>query len=114
MPDAAQTRRVVGLKLAVHLGRLPVPYAHFAVPVTTGNIRHLGRKCHLTSVSCHLSEILYLVEIIGNKQNELNLVSPPWVFFSPPLDALLFPGRLRPGKRSASIGRRLYKRENNK
>ena len=25
-----------------------------------------------------------------------------------PMDALLFPGRLRPGKRSASIGRRLY------
>ena len=25
----------------------------------------------------------------------------------PPTDALLFPGRLRPGKRSASIGRRL-------
>ena len=24
------------------------------------------------------------------------------------MDALLFPGRLRPGKRSASIGRRLY------
>ena len=26
----------------------------------------------------------------------------------PPMDALLFPGRLRPGKRSASIGRRIY------
>ena len=26
----------------------------------------------------------------------------------PPMDAVLFPGRLRPGKRSASIGRRLY------
>ena len=25
----------------------------------------------------------------------------------PPMDAILFPGRLRPGKRSASIGRRL-------
>jgi len=24
------------------------------------------------------------------------------------MDAILFPGRLRPGKRSASIGRRLY------
>ena len=26
----------------------------------------------------------------------------------PPMDALIFPGRLRPGKRSASIGRRLF------
>jgi len=33
----------------------------------------------------------------------------PYFFGSalPPMDALLFPGRLRPGKRSASIGRRL-------
>ena len=31
-----------------------------------------------------------------------------FIIFSPPIEEILFPGRLRPGERIASIGRRLY------
>jgi len=54
-------------------------------------------RCEL---SCHLLRKVQLRTEKTTRCVEKN--------FPPPMDEILFPGRLRPGKKIASIGRRLY------
>ena len=50
----------------------------------------------------------FLVELSINLKNLITFLIIIYYIHFPPMDAILFPGRLRPGKRIASIGRRLF------
>ena len=66
-----------------------------------------GHPLHINHSGGHLHVPLQNVQPQAAQVSQLHILKY-FQLHIPPMDALLFPGRLRPGKRSASIGRRLF------